>query len=335
MRALVIADAFGIENLQWQERSMPRPAAGQVLVKIRALSFNFRDIQVISGAREIPRPLIPLSDASGEVVALGEGVRRWSVGDRVMPIFIQGWVSGPQPLEDSLPTLGGPLDGTAVEYAVWSEDDLVRPPADLNDAEAATLPCAGVSAWNALFVATRIQPGDTVLIQGTGGVSLFALQFAKCAGARAVLISSSDEKLARAAALGADFGVNYLREPAWGSRVRELAGPVDCVVEVGGTRTLEQSLICLRNGGHISFVGSLSGTAPQFDLGELSRKGISIRGIRVGNRDSFEAMCEAISLHRIRPAIDFVSDARDAKAALLAFRDGSHFGKVCLSIDHL
>lgn len=333
MRALAIADAFGIENLQWLDLPPPRPAPGEVVVRMKAAALNFRDLQVIGGARAVSRPLVPLSDACGEVVELGAGVTQWTVGDRVMPVFVQGWLSGPQPAEDSLPTLGGPLDGTLREAAAWPAENLVAVPAGLDDVAAATLPCAAVSAWNALFVATRIRPGDTVLIQGTGGVSLFALQFARLAGARTVLISSSDEKLERAAALGADIGINYVREPQWGARARALAGPVDCVVEVGGSRTLEQSLICLRNGGHISFVGFLSGTTPQFDLGEISRKGIHLQGIRVGNRDSFTAMSRAIAQHGLCPVIDRVADWRDAKAALAAFRDGSHFGKICLTFE--
>ncbi len=333
MRALAIVDAFGIENLEWVERATPAPGPGEVLVRMRAVAFNFRDVQVVSGQREVPRPLVPLSDASAEVTALGAGVDRFAVGDRVMPVFVRGWHSGPQPRADSLPTLGGPLDGTLREEAVFDAADLVAVPESLSDAEAASLPCAAVSAWNALFVATQVKPGDTVLIQGTGGVSLFALQFAKLAGCRTAIISSSAEKLARAADLGADVGVDYAREPDWGAAVRDLVGEVDCVVEVGGTRTFAQSLACLRNGGHISFVGFLSGTAPDFDLGEISRKGVSVRGIRVGNRDSFEAMVKAVAQHRLKPVLDRVGAFADAKAELAAFRDGGHFGKVCLAFD--
>lgn len=333
MRALAIVDAFGIENLEWVERATPAPGPGEVLVRMRAVAFNFRDVQVVSGQREVPRPLVPLSDASAEVTALGAGVDRFAVGDCVMPAFVRGWHSGPQPRADSLPTLGGPLDGTLREEAVFVAADLVAVPESLSDAEAASLPCAAVSAWNALFVATQVKPGDTVLIQGTGGVSLFALQFAKLAGCRTAIISSSAEKLARAADLGADVGVDYAREPDWGAAVRDLVGEVDCVVEVGGTRTFAQSLACLRNGGHISFVGFLSGTAPDFDLGEISRKGVSVRGIRVGNRDSFEAMVKAVAQHRLKPVLDRVGAFADAKAELAAFRDGGHFGKVCLAFD--
>jgi NADPH:quinone reductase-like Zn-dependent oxidoreductase len=333
MRALAIVDQFGIENLQWLDRPDPEPRAEEVVIRMRAAAFNYRDLQVLSGAREVPRPLIPLSDASGIVEACGSDVTRFRVGDRVMPVFITGWHHGPMPLADSLPTLGGPLDGSARELAAFHEDDLVAVPSHLTDVEAAALPCAAVSAWNALFVATTIKPGDHVVIQGTGGVSLFALQFAKAAGARVSLISSSDEKIERAKGLGASTTVNYEAEPRWGAAILDRAGPVDMVVEVGGSKTMEQSLVCLRNGGHVSFVGFLSGTTPQFDLGELSRKGIGLRGIRVGNRDSFEAMCRAIELHRLQPVIDIVSCFAEAKAALAAFRDRSHFGKVCLTFE--
>jgi NADPH:quinone reductase-like Zn-dependent oxidoreductase len=331
MRALAVVGSFGIENLQWIDRPVQAPGRGEVQVRMRAAALNYRDLQVLSGAREVPRPLIPLSDACAVVTKTGDNVTRFDVGDRVMPVFVRGWHHGPQPLVDSLPTLGGPLDGSAREAAIWHEDDLVAVPVHLSDVEAATLPCAAVSAWNALFVATAVKPGDHVLIQGTGGVSLFALQFANVAGARVSLISSSDEKLDRARDLGAETGVNYVRDSAWGATILHRAGPVDVVVEVGGSRTMEQSLMCLRNGGHISFVGFLSGTEPRFDLGELSRKGIGLRGIRVGNRDSFEAMCRAVAQHTLRPVIDSVAPFAEAKVALAAFRDGSHFGKSCLA----
>jgi NADPH:quinone reductase-like Zn-dependent oxidoreductase len=296
-----------------------------------AVSLNYRDMQVLGGLRNVPLPLIPLSDACAEVIEVGEDVNRFRVGDRVMPVFIQDWISGHQPADDQMPTLGGPLNGTLCTEACWHEKNAVLAPAHLSDVEAATLCCAAVSAWNALFVATRTGPGDTVVVQGTGGVSLFALQFAKLAGAKVAIISSSDEKLDRAMALGADVSVNYKRHPEWGNVIRDAAGPADTVIEVGGTRTLEQSLICLRNAGHVSFVGFLSGTEPKFDLGELSRKGIGLKGIRVGNRDSFEAMCRAITLGGMKPVIERTASFEDAKSALVAFRDGNHFGKVCIS----
>lgn len=332
VRALSLVDGFGVGNLRWTEREPGTPGPGEVAVEIAAVALNYRDVQVVEGARQVPLPLIPLSDACGTVTEVGPGVTRFAPGDRVMPAFIRGWHHGPLPLLDSLPTLGGPLDGTAREQAVWPQEELVAVPPHLSHTEAATLPCAGVSAWNALFVAGSVKPGDHVLVQGTGGVSLFALQFAKLAGARVTLISSSDDKLERARALGADLGINYRAEPQWGAAVLAQAGPVDCVVEVGGTQTLAQSLICLRNGGHVSFVGFLSGTTPSFDLGELSRKGVGLRGIRVGNRDSFEAMCRAVALHRLIPVVGAVRPFEEAREALRLFGEGGHFGKVCLAL---
>ncbi|MCO5092924.1 NAD(P)-dependent alcohol dehydrogenase [Bosea sp. (in: a-proteobacteria)] len=332
VRTLSLVDGFGFDNLRWIDREPADPGPGEVRVRITALALNYRDLQVVEGVRRIPLPLVPLSDACGVVMALGAGVTGFSVGDRVMPAFIKGWHHGPLPLLDSLPTLGGPLDGVAREEAVFPQDELVAVPPHLSDAEAAALPCAGVSAWNALFVATALKPGDHVLVQGTGGVSLFALQFAKLAGARVTLISSSDGKLERARALGADLGINYRAEPDWGAAILARAGPVDCVVEVGGTQTLGQSLVCLRNGGHVSFVGFLSGTTPSFDLGELSRKGIGLRGIRVGNRDSFEAMGRAVAQHRLKPVIDGVRPFDEVPQALRTFKQGGHFGKVCLTL---
>jgi NADPH:quinone reductase-like Zn-dependent oxidoreductase len=332
VRALTLVDRFGAEALTWVERPAPEPACGEVVVRIDALALNYRDVQVIEGVRSLKLPLIPLSDAAGVVTAVGDGVTRFAVGDRVMPAFVQGWIAGPHPQIDPLPTLGGPLDGVCRGFAAWREEGLVKVPAALSDIEAATLPCAGVSAWNALFEATVLRPGATVLIQGTGGVSLFALQFAKLAGARSILISSSDEKIERAKALGADETINYRKEPAWGKAAHRLAGDgVDVVVEVGGETTLPHSIRALRNGGHISYVGFLSGTAPQFDLGELSRKSLRITGIRVGNRQSFERMCSAVTVSGLRPVIDSIFSLDRIGDALARLKAGAHFGKIALT----
>ena len=213
MRALAIKDRFGAEHLAWLEVPDPVPAAGEVLVRISALSLNFRDLQIIEGGRPTALPLIVLSDACGEVVGLGPDISRLDIGDRVMPCFVQGWTDGPIPPEDSLPTLGGPLEGVCRPLAVWPETGLVRVSGHLADAEAATLPCAAVSAWNALFETAHLRPGQAVLVQGTGGVALFALQFAKLAGAKVILISGSDEKIARARMLRADETINYRNVP--------------------------------------------------------------------------------------------------------------------------
>ncbi len=334
MKAIALVDRFGVDALTTIEIDTPSPAPGEVLVRIDAVALNYRDLQVIDGVRPLQLPLIPLSDAAGEVVALGEGASAFAVGDRVMPTFIQGWIAGPHPQIDPLPTLGAPLPGVCRPYAAFREESLVRVPGHLSAEEAATLPCAAVSAWNALFVATHVGPGQTVLVQGTGGVSMFALQFAKCAGARVVVVSGSEAKMARARALGADHVLNYRETPEWGAAVRALVPEgVHTVVEVGGEATVAQSIVALRNAGHISYVGFLSGTTPKFDLGELSRKSIRVVGIRVGNRSSFEDMCRAIEAARLRPAVDSVHPIADLGAALSRLRQGRHFGKIALRID--
>jgi NADPH:quinone reductase-like Zn-dependent oxidoreductase len=332
MRVIEIRERFGIEHLAPGERDLPEPGPGEVLVRLKAASLNYRDLLVVNGTRKIPLPLIPVSDGAGEVVAVGDNVTRFSAGDRVMPMFIQGWISGPHPDIENLPTLGGPLDGVLADFGVWHESGLVRIPAFLSDAEAACLPCAALSAWNALFVSGSLRPGETVLLQGTGGVSLFALQFAKAAGAKVIITSSSDEKLDRARLLGADHCINYLRTPEWGTAARELTGVgVDYVVEIGGAQTLAQSLVAIRNAGQISLVGFVSGTATGLDVSQVGMKSAVIRGIRVGNRVSMEAMLRAVSQHAIKPVIDSQFEFHDAPAALRYLSEGRHFGKVCIS----
>ena len=329
MKALAIVERFGFENLRWIERPVPEPGPDDAVVRIAAATLNFRDVDIVEGRRNLALPLIPVSDACGTVTAIGARVRGLAVGDRVMPTFVQGWLAGPPPQDEVLPTLGGPLDGVLREYGVWPETGLVRAPDCLSDLEAAALPCAALSAWNALFVATRIGPGDTVLVQGTGGVALFALAFAKLAGAAAIVTSSSDEKLARVAALGADATINYLREPEWGARARALAGAgVDCVVEIGGAATLAQSIAAVRAGGTISAVGFVSGRDTRLDVAELNRKSVRLVGVRVGNRASFTEMCRAIERHRLKPVIDSHFAFADAIDALRRFRAGGHFGKI-------
>lgn len=332
MKALALVDRFGLDSLRWIERPRPVPGRGEVMLRITAASLNYRDRDIVAGRRKLPLPLVPVSDACGVVAELGPDVLGFAIGDRAMPCFAQGWIDGALPPLEVLPTLGGPLDGVLVDYGVWPASGLVHVPDRLSDVEASTLPCAAVSAWNALFVSASVRPGDTVLVQGTGGVSLFALQFAKLAGARVIVTSSSDAKLDRAKALGADHGINYQRCREWGRVAHELTpSGVDCVVEVGGHGTLEQSLIAVRNGGHISFVGFLSGTAAAFDLGELSRKAIRLTGIRVGNRTSFEAMCRALAGSPLRPVVDSVFAFDDAIEALRHFEQGAHFGKICIT----
>ncbi|MES1211618.1 MAG: NAD(P)-dependent alcohol dehydrogenase, partial [Acidobacteriota bacterium] len=272
MRAVEIRGAFGLPNLVLVERPDLQPGPGSVLLRMRAASLNYRDLLTVLGHYNPKQrlPLIPCSDGVGEVVEVGEGVTRVKPGDRVCPIFSQGWIAGAPSRDKARANLGGPLDGALAEQMVVSQEGLVKVPAHLTDEEAASLPCAAVTAWNALNAAgiAGIKAGDTVLVQGTGGVSLFALQFAKLLGARVIATSSRDEKLERAREMGASDGVNYKDTPEWGARVKELTNGegVDLVVEVGGAGTLEQSIRAVRFGGTITLIGNLAGLDAQLKL---------------------------------------------------------------------
>jgi NADPH:quinone reductase-like Zn-dependent oxidoreductase len=334
MKAVELQNTFGIDSLVVVERPQPRPGAGQALLKMRAFSLNYRDLLVVKGLYnpKLRLPLVPLSDGVGEVVALGDGVTRVKTGDRVAGLFVQKWLAG-EPTEATARSSlgGGGADGILAEYVVLDQDGVVPVPAHLTDEEAATLPCAAVTAWHALITAGRLQPGDSVLVQGTGGVSLFALQFARLAGARVLATSSSDAKLERARQLGAADGINYKTTPDWDERVRALTGGtgVDHVVEVGGAGTLGKSLRAVRIGGTISLIGVLSGGG-QVNPMPILMKSVRVQGIYVGSRDMFEAMNRAIALHQLRPVVDRVFPFAEIKEALRYLESGSHFGKVCL-----
>ncbi len=334
MRVVEIAGAFGLENLRLAERPEPSPGPGEVLLRMRAASLNFRDVLTVEGTynRKQKLPLIPCSDGVGEVEAVGDGVSRVAVGDRVCPIFAQRWIAGEPTRERLRSTLGGPLDGTLAERLVLSEEGVVRVPEHLSDEEAATLPCAAVTAWNALVTAGGVTAGDVVLVQGTGGVSIFALQLARLLGARVIVTSSSDEKLARAKELGAEAGIHYRQVPEWGERAKELTGGVgvDHVIEVGGAGTLVQSLRAVRMGGRISLIGVLAGGKVDLPLALVFMQRIRLQGILVGHRESFEAMNRALAAHRLRPVIDRTFPMEDARAACEHMAAGRHFGKICL-----
>ena len=336
MKVFEVRDEWTMDHLRPGERPDPQPpAAGQVLLRMRAAALNYRDLIVPLrgyGSLTGTLPLIPVSDGVGEVVAVGAGVTRVAVGDRVCPAMIQSWISGPPTAERLRSTLGAPLDGVMAEYMVVPAETVVKSPPHLTDEEAATLPCAPLTAWSAVVTEGRVAPGDTVLVQGTGGVALSALQFAKCQGARVIVISSSDDKLARARALGADEGVNYRSVPEWGKRVREIAGGdgVDHVVELGGQHTLPQSLQGIRAGGTISLIGVLSGGTLNAHLGPIVPRQIRLQGVTCGNRDGFDAMARAIALHRIRPVVDQVFAFAELREALAVLAQGTHFGKICL-----
>lgn len=336
MRALEIRGAFGLDNLALVERPDPRPGPGEILVRLRAASLNFRDLLTVEGKYNPKQklPLVPCSDGAGEVVEVGAGVTRVRTGDRVSTLFAQKWLAGRPTRERLRSTLGGPLDGTLAELAVFDQDGVVRTPEHLSDEEAATLPCAAVTAWSALVTEGGITAGDTVLVQGTGGVSLFALQLAKLLGARVVATSSRDEKLARVREMGADETINYREVPAWGVRAKELTGGagVDHVVEVGGAGTLQQSLQAVRFGGTISLIGNLAGTKTELLLTHVFMQKIRLNGILVGDRESFEAMNRAISLHRLRPVVDRVFPLEDSRAAFEHLAAGEHFGKIVIRL---
>lgn len=329
-------EQFGIDNLALAERPVPEPGPGQVVVRLRAVSLNYRDLLVIKGLYN-PRlalPLVPLSDGAGEVVAVGADVTRVKTGDRVCGIFMQQWLAGELDPQQSKYALGGDLDGVLAEYRVLHEDGVVPAPPHLSYEEAATLPCAAVTAWHALITAGGVQAGDTVLLQGTGGVALFGLQFAKVAGARTIVISSSDAKLERARQLGADDGVNYRSSPEWDRSVRELTGGagVDHVVEVGGQGTFARSLRAVRMGGRISLIGALTGGSSELNLLPILMRSIRVQGIFVGSRAMFEAMNRAITLHRLRPVVDRTFRFEEAGAALQYMESGSHCGKIVITI---
>ena len=325
---------FGIENLARVERDMPHPGAGEVLVRMTAASLNYRDYMVAQGAYNprLRRPMVPLSDGAGVVEELGPGTTRFRKGDRVAACFFQKWIEGPMTREKGASALGGAIDGVLREFAVFSEDGLVRVPEFLSDEEAAALPCAAVTAWHALFEHTPMAPGDTVLIQGTGGVSVFALQFAVAAGLRTIVTSSSDGKLERGRQLGASETINYKANPNWEEAARKLTGGagVDHVIEVGGSGTLARSLKAVRVQGAVSVIGVLSGAEPSVSPREILMNSVRVQGIYVGSRLMFERMNRAIDFHKIQPVIDRVFAWVDIQEALRYMESHQHFGKICL-----
>ena len=335
MKAYEIRDAFGIDALVLSDRPDPAPGPGQVLVRTRAVSLNFRDLLVVKGeySKKLPLPIIPCSDCAGEVAAVGEGVTRVKTGDRVAGIFMQTWIEGDLTESKARSALGGAMGGVLAESVVLHENGLVKIPTHLSFEEAATLPCAGVTAWHALISEGRLKPGDTVVTLGSGGVSLFALQFSRLAGARVIATSSSDEKLSRLCGLGASDGINYKSTPDWDKRVRELTGAgADHIVEVGGPSTLPKSMKAARMGGTISLIGNVAG-AGEVNPVPLLMKNVRLQGIFVGSREMFEAMNTAIVTHGLRPVVDRVFPFSQAREALRYIESGAQFGKICIQVD--
>ena len=330
MRAWAIDGQFGFENLRCLERPEPEPGPGEVLVKVEAVGLNYRDLLVVEGLYnpKLPLPRVIGSDVAGEVVAAGPGVRRFSGGEPVVCNFMPRWRAGPIDDHALSSALGGSADGVLAEKVVLPAVGLLPLPEGLSFSEASTLPCAAVTAWHALAEA-HPQAGESVLIQGTGGVSVFALQFAKALGLRPLIISSSDAKLERAQALGAAAGLNYRTNPDWPKWCRDQTGGlgVDHVVEVGGAGTLERSFKAVRQGGHVALIGVLSGTGTINPLPILMRS-LRVRGIYVGSRQMFEAMNRCVEYHHIRPVIDHEYDFGQVPDALLALKNAGHFGKI-------
>lgn len=336
MKLYELQHKSGLDSVTAAERPEPQPGPGEIVIAVRACSLNFRDLLVARGAYGAPPPLgrIPLSDGAGEVVAVGLGVTRVKVGDRVAGIFMQGWLGGGITAEAAVSALGGAIDGMLAQRVVLGEQGVVKLPAHLSYEQAATLPCAAVTAWNALVREARVKAGDVVVLQGTGGVSLFALQFAKLHGARCIITSSSEEKLALARELGADETINYKSDPDWDKAVTKLTGGrgADVVVEVGGAGTLEKSLACTRFGGIVTLIGVLTGTAGPIPTAAILRRHMRVQGIYVGSREMFEEMNRAIEVHTLVPHIDRVFDFSEARAAYEHLASGAHSGKVVIRV---
>jgi NADPH:quinone reductase-like Zn-dependent oxidoreductase len=335
MKLYEITEPKGIDSLKLTERPTPKPGPGEVLVRVRATSLNYRDLALIKGglARMMKLPLIPVSDGAGDVVETGLGATTLKKGDRVAAIFTQCWLAGPPTAGMYSTSLGGGIDGMLAEYVVLREDGFVRIPDYLTYEEAASLPCAAVTSWNALVTEGHLKPGDSVLVMGTGGVSIFALQLAKMYGARVIATSSSDAKLKRLKELGASDVINYKTTPEWDKAVLELTGGlgVDHVVEIGGAGTLPRSINAVKTGGIISLIGILSG-AGQIDPMTLLFKNARIQGILVGSREMFEGMNRAMAVNQVHPVIDKVFPFNQAREAYRHLESGTHFGKVCIAI---
>jgi NADPH:quinone reductase-like Zn-dependent oxidoreductase len=338
---LRLSNAFGLDNLHLEHEPVADPGPGEVLVRFRAASLNFRDLMVVLGQYnpKMPLPRILGSDAAGEVLAVGDKVTLFKPGDRVCSLFFGDWIDGDIQPSTGRSALGGAIDGVFATVRLLPETGLIHAPAHLSFEEAATLPCAALTAWNALVEKGRLRAGQTVLTLGTGGVSLFALQIAKLHGATVILTSSSDEKLEHARHLGADHLINYKSQPDWDKAAKDLTGGigVDHAIEVGGQGTIVKSLNAVRTAGHVHVIGVLSGTAgeagPGVDVRTILSKSIYVNGVYVGSRGMFGRMNAALSANELRPVIDRVFPFTQVRAALEHMQNGSHFGKIVLSLD--
>jgi NADPH:quinone reductase-like Zn-dependent oxidoreductase len=340
MRVLQIEGAYGLDHLKFAERPDPTPGPGQIVVRMKAVSLNYRDWITVSGvyggAHKLP--LVPFSDGAGVVERIGEGVTRVKPGDRVTSNFFGAtWIGGPPMPHKMAGVLGGPNDGCAQELMLISAEGVTKTPEHMSDVEASCLPCAALTAWRALVVDGALKAGDIALMQGTGGVSIFALQMAKFMGLTTIITSSSDEKLARCKALGADHVINYKTTPEWGGEARKLTGGrgVDLVVEVGGAGTLMESMKAVRQQGHIAIVGIVSGFGGEglnMLPGMLIGNNARIQGLSVGSRENFEDMNRALTQNQSKPIVETVYPWTRAKEAFEDMQAGKHFGKIALTI---
>ncbi|MCK6546276.1 NAD(P)-dependent alcohol dehydrogenase [Myxococcota bacterium] len=334
MKAYELHPNDGFDALAVVDRPSPALGPSDVRVRVRAVSLNYRDLVVARGAKKRKSPIVPCSDGAGEVLEVGSAVRRWKVGDRVMGAFFPTWLDGPLSDEAHANALGGGRDGMFAEEVILADSACVRVPEHLSFEQASTLPCAGVTAWHALFEAAHVRPGDVVLAQGTGGVSTFVLQLAKAAGARVIVTSKSEEKRARATSLGADHVLDYTAVADWGVAARAWTGGrgVDVVVDVGGPGTFDQSVAALRYGGTMSILGVLTGTKGEVQTYGIFHKTLRVAGIYVGSVAMLEALNRALEATKLVPVIDRVFDFGDARAAYEHLASGHHFGKVVIRV---
>jgi len=334
MKAVRLMMPASAANLRLVEVDPPKPQAGEVLVRVRAASLNPHDDFVVRGIIPAADGRVPLTDGAGEVVACGEGVSELRVGDAVVSTFWPYWLSGEMTASTRREIPGETLDGYAREYACMPAHAFTKQPPGYSHAQAATLPCAGVTAWRGLVVKGQVKPGDTVLIMGSGSVSLFALQFAKVAGARVIVTSSSDEKLEKLKRLGADDLINYRSTPNWGEQAKALTDGrgVDHVIEVGGPATFAQSMVACRLGGHIAVIGLLSGVMAEVNIPALFSAQLRVSGISIGSRADQEDMIRAIHVNGLQPVIDRSFPLAEIAAAFESYQSQSHFGKVGIDI---
>lgn len=334
MKIAALKKPGGLENLEIKQAEPRAPGVGEIQVRVRASSLNYHDLAVVSGMLPVEEGRIPMSDGAGEVIAVGHGVSRFKEGDGVLSTFFPAWQDGPPALEKLIGVPGDHANGFAAEQVTMAADAFTKIPDGYSFAEAATLTCAGLTAWRAVMVEAQIKPGDWVLTQGTGGVSIFALQFAKAAGARVISTSSSNDKLARLKDLGANHVINYKETPEWGAKAKELTGGlgVDEVVEIGGPGTMAQSITASRIGGHISLIGVLTGISGEVPTAALFGANISLKGITVGSRKEQEDMIAAIDANGIKPVIDSHFPLDEIAQAFAHQVSQKHFGKICLDI---